>query len=171
MVGERRGRGGWGQTGKPGPAGGSCRPARGRGSDKMAKCGAGPIVRRGLRAGAAPGAPPAGWGGRRRRRRSGPARCRPALLGPGPGLPSEGGTKWRNLTWPFGVGDSKINSVCPSLPADRVCQQPGLSLWVPFQNAATAVTNLYKGKGLPPLAAPSPPRRAGLPSAACLPYS
>ncbi|EMP41444.1 UPF0472 protein C16orf72 [Chelonia mydas] len=27
---------------------------------------------------------------------------------------------------------------------DRVCQQPGLSLWVPFQNAATAVTNLYK---------------------------
>ncbi|XP_030872824.1 UPF0472 protein C16orf72 homolog [Leptonychotes weddellii] len=33
-----------------------------------------------------------------------------------------------------------------SLPAfsDRVCQQPGLSLWVPFQNAATAVTNLYK---------------------------
>uniref|UniRef100_A0A673V037 Chromosome 16 open reading frame 72 n=1 Tax=Suricata suricatta TaxID=37032 RepID=A0A673V037_SURSU len=26
----------------------------------------------------------------------------------------------------------------------RVCQQPGLSLWVPFQNAATAVTNLYK---------------------------
>ncbi|KAM6379110.1 HUWE1-associated protein modifying stress responses isoform X1 [Rissa tridactyla] len=56
----------------------------------------------------------------------------------------KGGTKWRNLTWPFGVGDSKINSVCPSLPADRVCQQPGLSLWVPFQNAATAVTNLYK---------------------------
>ncbi|NXK44865.1 CP072 protein, partial [Chauna torquata] len=38
----------------------------------------------------------------------------------------------------------KINSVCPSLSADRVCQQPGLSLWVPFQNAATAVTNLYK---------------------------
>ena len=30
--------------------------------------------------------------------------------------------------------------------SDRVCQQPGLSLWVPFQNAATAVTNLYKGK-------------------------
>ena len=29
---------------------------------------------------------------------------------------------------------------------DRVCQQQGLSLWVPFQNAATAVTNLYKGK-------------------------
>ncbi|XP_029805623.1 UPF0472 protein C16orf72 homolog [Suricata suricatta] len=28
--------------------------------------------------------------------------------------------------------------------SDRVCQQPGLSLWVPFQNAATAVTNLYK---------------------------
>uniref|UniRef100_A0A7N5KIQ2 HUWE1 associated protein modifying stress responses n=1 Tax=Ailuropoda melanoleuca TaxID=9646 RepID=A0A7N5KIQ2_AILME len=28
--------------------------------------------------------------------------------------------------------------------AYRVCQQPGLSLWVPFQNAATAVTNLYK---------------------------
>lgn len=27
-----------------------------------------------------------------------------------------------------------------------MCQQPGLSLWVPFQNAATAVTNLYKGK-------------------------
>ncbi|MBZ3873286.1 UPF0472 protein C16orf72-like protein [Sciurus carolinensis] len=27
---------------------------------------------------------------------------------------------------------------------DRVCQQPGLSLWVPFQNAATTVTNLYK---------------------------
>uniref|UniRef100_A0AAQ4PGK6 Uncharacterized protein n=1 Tax=Gasterosteus aculeatus aculeatus TaxID=481459 RepID=A0AAQ4PGK6_GASAC len=27
----------------------------------------------------------------------------------------------------------------------RVCQQQGLSLWVPFQNAATAVTNLYKG--------------------------
>uniref|UniRef100_A0A803V7K8 HUWE1 associated protein modifying stress responses n=1 Tax=Ficedula albicollis TaxID=59894 RepID=A0A803V7K8_FICAL len=61
-----------------------------------------------------------------------------------PELPPEGGTKWRNLTWPFGAGDSKINSVCPSLPADRVCQQPGLSLWVPFQNAATAVTNLYK---------------------------
>ena len=31
---------------------------------------------------------------------------------------------------------------------DRVCQQQGLSLWVPFQNAATAVTNLYKGKRL-----------------------
>lgn len=30
--------------------------------------------------------------------------------------------------------------------ADRVCQQQGISLWVPFQNAATAVTNLYKGK-------------------------
>ncbi|OXB67517.1 hypothetical protein ASZ78_005738 [Callipepla squamata] len=44
----------------------------------------------------------------------------------------------------YKVGDSKINSVCPSLPADRVCQQPGLSLWVPFQNAASAVTNLYK---------------------------
>lgn len=29
---------------------------------------------------------------------------------------------------------------------DRVCQQQGLSLWVPFQNAATTVTNLYKGK-------------------------
>ena len=28
---------------------------------------------------------------------------------------------------------------------DRVCHQQGLSLWVPFQNAATAVTNLYKG--------------------------
>lgn len=28
---------------------------------------------------------------------------------------------------------------------DRVCQQQGLSLWVPFQNAATAVTNLYRG--------------------------
>ena len=26
---------------------------------------------------------------------------------------------------------------------DRVCQQPGLSLWVPFQNTATAATNLY----------------------------
>ncbi|XP_010211603.1 PREDICTED: UPF0472 protein C16orf72 homolog [Tinamus guttatus] len=32
----------------------------------------------------------------------------------------------------------------PFLSKDRVCQQPGLSLWVPFQNAATAVTNLYK---------------------------
>ncbi|XP_028828310.1 UPF0472 protein C16orf72 homolog isoform X2 [Denticeps clupeoides] len=33
-------------------------------------------------------------------------------------------------------------SLCPP---DRVCQQQqGLSLWVPFQNAATAVTNLYK---------------------------
>lgn len=32
----------------------------------------------------------------------------------------------------------------PFLFLDRVCQQPGLSLWVPFQNAATAVTNLYK---------------------------
>lgn len=29
--------------------------------------------------------------------------------------------------------------------ADRVCHQQGISLWVPFQNAATAVTNLYKG--------------------------
>lgn len=28
---------------------------------------------------------------------------------------------------------------------DRVCHQQGLSPWVPFQNAATAVTNLYKG--------------------------
>lgn len=28
---------------------------------------------------------------------------------------------------------------------DRVCHQQGLSLWVPFQNSATAVTNLYKG--------------------------
>lgn len=28
---------------------------------------------------------------------------------------------------------------------DRVCHQQGLSLWAPFQNAATAVTNLYKG--------------------------
>ncbi|MBZ3887217.1 UPF0472 protein C16orf72-like protein [Sciurus carolinensis] len=27
---------------------------------------------------------------------------------------------------------------------DPVCQQPGLSLWVPFRNAAAAVTNLYK---------------------------
>ncbi|NWQ89126.1 CP072 protein, partial [Burhinus bistriatus] len=81
---------------------------------------------------------------RHRARCPGAGRCRPALFGPNPELPSEGGTKWRNLTWPFGVGDSKINSVCPSLPADRVCQQPGLSLWVPFQNAATAVTNLYK---------------------------
>ncbi|KAB0384127.1 hypothetical protein FD755_006044, partial [Muntiacus reevesi] len=27
---------------------------------------------------------------------------------------------------------------------DRVCQRPGLSLWVPLRNAATAVTNLYK---------------------------
>uniref|UniRef100_A0A7N4NPT1 HUWE1 associated protein modifying stress responses n=1 Tax=Sarcophilus harrisii TaxID=9305 RepID=A0A7N4NPT1_SARHA len=35
---------------------------------------------------------------------------------------------------------------CEKLPgvSDRVCQQQGLSLWVPFQNAATAVTNLYK---------------------------
>lgn len=30
-------------------------------------------------------------------------------------------------------------------PTDRVCHQQGLSLWVPFQNSATAVTNLYKG--------------------------
>ena len=36
-----------------------------------------------------------------------------------------------------------------------MCQQPGLSLWVPFQNAATAVTNLYKGKGLLPVALPA----------------
>jgi len=35
---------------------------------------------------------------------------------------------------------------CLITPSDRVCQQQGLSLWVPFQNAATAVTNLYKGK-------------------------
>uniref|UniRef100_S4R550 HUWE1 associated protein modifying stress responses b n=1 Tax=Petromyzon marinus TaxID=7757 RepID=S4R550_PETMA len=27
---------------------------------------------------------------------------------------------------------------------DRVCQQQGVSLWIPFQNAASAVTNLYK---------------------------
>uniref|UniRef100_A0A8B9DDP6 Chromosome 16 open reading frame 72 n=1 Tax=Anser cygnoides TaxID=8845 RepID=A0A8B9DDP6_ANSCY len=107
--------------------------------------GAGPIVRRGLRAGAGQSASPAGCGRCRRCARCpGPGRSRSALPGPAPELPSEGGTKWRNLTWPFGVGDSKINSVCPSLPADRVCQQPGLSLWVPFQNAATAVTNLYK---------------------------
>ncbi len=32
--------------------------------------------------------------------------------------------------------------------ADRVCHQQGLSLWSPFQNAATAVTNLYKGNSL-----------------------
>ncbi|XP_074914973.1 HUWE1-associated protein modifying stress responses 1 isoform X1 [Buteo buteo] len=44
-----------------------------------------------------------------------------ALAQPGPPGPLTGG--WRR---------------------DRVCQQPGLSLWVPFQNAATAVTNLYK---------------------------
>lgn len=88
---------------------------------------------------------------------------RPAVLpGPAAESPSEGGTKWRNLTWPFGVSDSKINSVCPSLPADRVCQQPGLSLWVPFQNAATAVTNLYKGKGLRPAALPAEPGPLGL---------
>lgn len=31
------------------------------------------------------------------------------------------------------------------LPTDRVCHQQGLSLWVPFQNSATALTNLYKG--------------------------
>ncbi|XP_016344008.1 UPF0472 protein C16orf72 homolog isoform X2 [Sinocyclocheilus anshuiensis] len=30
------------------------------------------------------------------------------------------------------------------LASDRVCHQQGLSLWSPFQNAATAVTNLYK---------------------------
>lgn len=33
----------------------------------------------------------------------------------------------------------------PFLPTDRVCHQQGLSLWVPFQNSATALTNLYKG--------------------------
>lgn len=48
-----------------------------------------------------------------------------------------------------------LSSTPPPPPfSDRVCQQPGLSLWVPFQNAATAVTNLYKGKdnlaALPP---------------------
>ena len=31
------------------------------------------------------------------------------------------------------------------LSTDRVCHQQGLSLWVPFQNSATALTNLYKG--------------------------
>uniref|UniRef100_A0AAZ3R5A3 Uncharacterized protein n=1 Tax=Oncorhynchus tshawytscha TaxID=74940 RepID=A0AAZ3R5A3_ONCTS len=35
-------------------------------------------------------------------------------------------------------------SLCVCVCSDRVCQQQGLSLWVPFQNAATAVTNLYK---------------------------
>nr|XP_046195349.1 UPF0472 protein C16orf72 homolog isoform X2 [Oncorhynchus gorbuscha] len=34
--------------------------------------------------------------------------------------------------------------LCVCVFSDRVCQQQGLSLWVPFQNAATAVTNLYK---------------------------
>ncbi|XP_045141988.1 UPF0472 protein C16orf72 homolog [Echinops telfairi] len=43
----------------------------------------------------------------------------------------------------FSFSVSLVSCSCfPS--ADRVCQQPGLSLWVPFQNAATAVTNLYK---------------------------
>lgn len=152
--------GGRAGEGTGGSAGGGCRPARRRSADKMAKCGAGPIVRRGLRAGAGLGASPCGRGSRRRA--PGPAR-RPAVLpGPAAESPSEGGTKWRNLTWPFGVSDSKINSVCPSLPADRVCQQPGLSLWVPFQNAATAVTNLYKGKGLRPAALPAEPGPLGL---------
>lgn len=36
------------------------------------------------------------------------------------------------------------NHTSPS-STDRVCHQQGLSLWVPFQNSATAVTNLYKG--------------------------
>lgn len=118
-------------------------------------------MRRGLRAGAGHGASPSGCG-LRRARCPGPGSSRSVPPGPAPELPLEGGTKWRNLTWPFGVSDSKINSVCPSFPADRVCQQPGLSLWVPFQNAATAVTNLYKGKGLLPLpwqpSLPSPTR-------------
>lgn len=38
----------------------------------------------------------------------------------------------------------EVTSRIPSL-TDRVCHQQGLSLWVPFQNAATAVTNIYKG--------------------------
>ncbi|XP_006867309.1 PREDICTED: UPF0472 protein C16orf72 homolog [Chrysochloris asiatica] len=40
--------------------------------------------------------------------------------------------------------NTPLSGFCVFLSADRVCQQPGLSLWVPFQNAATAVTNLYK---------------------------
>ncbi|KAB1263256.1 UPF0472 protein C16orf72-like protein [Camelus dromedarius] len=38
-------------------------------------------------------------------------------------------------------GEAEIQEHGP----EHLCQQPGLSLWVPFQNAATAVTNLYKG--------------------------
>ncbi|XP_004438320.1 PREDICTED: UPF0472 protein C16orf72 homolog [Ceratotherium simum simum] len=43
----------------------------------------------------------------------------------------------------FRVGSAALAGLRGGL-GDRVCQQPGLSLWVPFQNAATAVTNLYK---------------------------
>lgn len=39
-----------------------------------------------------------------------------------------------------------FDSLSKTIFTDRVCQQQGISLWVPFQNAATAVTNLYKGK-------------------------
>lgn len=48
----------------------------------------------------------------------------------------------------WGISTCNVNISCPVLitPSDRVCQQQGRSLWVPFQNAATAVTNLYKGK-------------------------
>uniref|UniRef100_A0A8D2I2V7 HUWE1 associated protein modifying stress responses n=2 Tax=Urocitellus parryii TaxID=9999 RepID=A0A8D2I2V7_UROPR len=96
-----------------------------------------------------------------------PARRDPRSPAP-PGIPKPR-TKWRSLIWPFGVIDARITfslpvSVCVCVLvraflfvffrpfcfcfglsfSDRVCQQPGLSLWVPFQNAATAVTNLYK---------------------------
>lgn len=53
----------------------------------------------------------------------------------------------------------------PPPHTDRACHQQGLSLWVPFQNSATAVTNLYKGtrphpSSLHPWAPPSGLRRS-----------
>uniref|UniRef100_A0A8C5PNT7 HUWE1 associated protein modifying stress responses n=1 Tax=Leptobrachium leishanense TaxID=445787 RepID=A0A8C5PNT7_9ANUR len=43
-----------------------------------------------------------------------------------------------------GASGSQTDDRVTAAKKDRVCQQQGLSLWVPFQNAATAVTNLYK---------------------------
>lgn len=55
------------------------------------------------------------------------------------------------LVWESATRKISLEKLCPQNSnylnfADRECQQQGLSLWVPFQNAATAVTNLYKGK-------------------------
>ncbi|XP_011816820.1 PREDICTED: UPF0472 protein C16orf72 homolog [Colobus angolensis palliatus] len=92
------------------------------------------------------GAPVTKW----RRETAGRPHC--ALSRPRGGDCEGGASLRRDLSLvcdpePCGIPFSPPRPPCSpvlTLVSDRVCQQPGLSLWVPFQNAATAVTNLYK---------------------------